>query len=127
MQKIKELQKPSKILKTKESIIQKQIINFLLKAGYLVVRMNGGSVFVDNRYIRNYTIQNNGKSAGLPDLLVFKNNRCLMFEVKNEIGKLLDSQKDFMKLANYHKFDMIYTVRNYEEVLKIINDLEKIN
>lgn len=109
---------------TAESFIQKQIVQTLIKMGFLVIRLNGGAVKTDNRFIRYYIIENTKKSSGVPDLLVFKNNQCIMFEVKNEIGKLSDNQKSFKELCKNHKFDYIYTVNDYIQVIQIIKELK---
>lgn len=89
--------------------------------------MNGGATVTDKRFIRNYIIENTKKSAGLPDIIAFKNNTCYMFEVKNEVGKLSTSQKDFNELASNYKFTQIYTVRNTTDLLNILKQINEAN
>jgi len=46
----------------KESEVQKQVMQYLVLCGYLVVRINSGAFVDGKRFIRAYRIENNGKS-----------------------------------------------------------------
>ena len=107
----------------KESILQKQVIETLLKFGYLVIRMNSGAVKTDNRFIRNYIIANNGKSSGLSDVIALQNNKIYFFEIKSSKGKQSESQKEFQQLCKTHKISNYYLINDYNEFITIIRNI----
>ena len=77
-----------------ENEIQKSIIDFCKRAGFLVFRMNV------NR--QHYNIK--GLPEGTPDLLVIDNRgRTFWIEVKNGKGKLRDKQKQMHNKLREHK------------------------
>lgn len=107
----------------KESILQKQVIETLLRFSYLVIRMNSGAVKTDNRFIRNYIIANNGKSSGLSDVIAIKNNRIYFFEIKSSRGKQSESQKEFEKLCEMYNITNYFVINDYNEFLEIIRGI----
>ncbi len=64
-----------------ESEIQSAIIKHLLKQNCLVIRFNSSAQRVGDRYLRAYTIANNGVSSGISDIIVFKGGRLIFMEV----------------------------------------------
>lgn len=110
-------------IKQSEHNTQMAIGKILLLKKWLVVRINSGAIKIDNvRFVRFYTIMNNGKSAGLPDLIAFKGSQYLLIEVKRSKGKLSDSQKSFIELANNYNIQVVIA-DNWEIVYDIVNKL----
>ena len=108
----------------KEAPIQKEILNFLVSKGYLTIRFNSGVIKTEKIFFRSYIIANNGKSSGLPDVIAFKNNNFLMFEVKEPNGTLRNSQKDFNDYVK--RFNIkTYTVKSWVDVLEILKKIER--
>ena len=89
---------------TFESEIQKKIINYLKKEGYLVVK----------------TIVLN--VAGYPDIFAFKNGKTLFVEVKNEKGKVSELQQHRINSLRQTGFNVIITrsIEDFKETLKKI-------
>jgi len=74
-----------------ESAIQKDITDYLRKAGYLVIRMNAGQTAHNQK----------GCPAGTPDLLAIGNGGTLWIEVKTATGKVSkvqESMHDYLNL-----------------------------
>lgn len=53
---------------------------------------------------------------GVPDLLIFQDDRCLILELKTEKGKVRQPQKAWLKGIKH------YVPRSFIEAMKIIND-----
>ena len=87
---------------TLESDIQKKIINYLKKEGYLVVK----------------TIVLN--VSGYPDIFAFKNGKTLFVEVKNEKGKVSVLQQHRINSLRQQGFDVIISrsVEDFKETFK---------
>jgi hypothetical protein len=60
-----------------------------------------------------------GLLSGASDLIVLMKNRCIFVEVKTEIGKQSDKQKDFEKTVTDLGFEY-YLVRSLEQFKEII-------
>ena len=110
--------------KQAEKEIQQQIGELLVKLGYLVIRFNSGGRFMNGNYVRFYTILNNNRSAGLPDLAFMRNSRIIFVEVKTEKGKLRDTQQEFKTLAANNGIE-IWTARSWEEVYEKLSNNNK--
>ena len=117
--------------KQKESDIQKAVMEHLSAAGWVVIRINGGS-FKDKsgNYIRNYIVQGlkdrsgNHASAGFPDVLALKGRHFLLLECKTEKGEASPAQMKFGKFA--HQRDVaIYVVRSVKDVDPILKELKE--
>lgn len=102
--------------KQKESSIQKDIVKYLLLKGWLVIRINSGCRVDKDSFVRFYTIENTGKSAGVPDLIAFKGEKHLLIEVKRVGGKMSASQIEFKKLAE-SKGETVYCVSSIEQII----------
>ena len=85
----------------------------------MVVRINSGAQAVDGRFLRTYTIENNGRSSGMPDVIAVKDGRWLLLEVKTNKGRLSDSQQDFHELAATYGIE-VHVVRSVEDVQIIL-------
>ena len=97
-----------------ESIIQKEIIDYLKKIGALVFRMNSGST--------KYNVKLAPK--GTPDLLTvlcYPHNKAIWLEVKTEKGDLRDSQIS-MITELHNRGQEVYVVRSVEDVVKILGE-----
>lgn len=111
--------------KKSESIILKEIVELLLSMNYLVIRFNSGVYSSNNRFVRFYTILNNGKSSGLPDLAFMKDGKITFVEVKAPNGRVGVAQNEFIELAQKHNTKVIVT-NNWIDLLNIIKvDYEK--
>lgn len=107
----------------KEKEVQKQVMQYLIMNGYLVVRINSGAFIESNRYIRAYIIANNGKSSGLPDVLAMKQGKGMLLEIKaGRGGKVSDKQKDFISLARSKGVD-VYVINSLDQVIDIVEKL----
>ena len=102
---------------TTESSIQNQIRVALSKAGYMVFRINVGKVrMVDGRWF------DTGAPKGFSDLFGFRPDGQVFFiEVKNEIGKVRQYQKEFMK-AMKKRGVLVGVARSVEDALKIVRE-----
>jgi hypothetical protein len=105
-----------------ESEIQRRIGKILLMKRYIVIRFNSGGMYTNGSFIRFYTLLNNGKSSGLPDLAFMRSNKIWFIEVKGPSGKLKDSQKEFIKLAKEYDIPVMVT-DSWEDVLDYVNQL----
>jgi len=101
-----------------EAEIQKAIITELIKWGWLVIRFNSVVTQEHGRFVRAYTIENSGKSAGVSDIICFKGGRFLFLEVKTATGKLNDNQIAFRDLAASHGCT-VHVVRSVEQAYKV--------
>lgn len=101
---------------TTESSIQNQIRVALSKAGYIVFRINVGKVrMADGRWF------DTGAPKGFSDLFGFRPDGQVFFiEVKNEIGKVRQDQKQFME-AMKKRGALVGVARSVEEALEIVN------
>ena len=72
-----------------EHELQNKIIDYLVKTGWEVIRVNS---VAKNQKSKAYIYKNINVSAGLPDVLALKGNKYLWIEVKTPTGKLLPSQ-----------------------------------
>ncbi|MEY8435074.1 VRR-NUC domain-containing protein [Streptococcus hyointestinalis] len=99
---------------TTESSIQNQIRVALSKAGYMVFRINVGKVrMADGRWF------DTGAPKGFSDLFGFRPDGQIFFiEVKNEIGKVRQDQKQFME-AMKKRGALVGVARSVAEALKI--------
>ena len=102
---------------TTESSIQNQIRVALSRAGYMVFRINVGKVrMVDGRWF------DTGAPKGFSDLFGFRPDGQVFFiEVKNEIGKVRQDQKQFMK-AMKKRGALVGVARSVEDALKIVGE-----
>jgi hypothetical protein len=118
----------TKFVKRSESDIQNDICTLLISRGFLVVRLNGGGVKIDDkRYFRAYYIKNlpyTYQSSGMPDVVAYKGNMTVFFEVKkNDKMKPSESQERWIKLCKDYKVNT-FVVSSLNEVIEILNKLE---
>lgn len=106
-----------------EKDIQDAMVN-LLRFGWLVLRINGGAMEVDGRYVRfAYWYDPNGeRNDGIPDLLAFKGNRYLLIEVKrpDKRGNLSPGQVAFQQAAIEVNANH-YVLCSVDELQEVIN------
>lgn len=102
-----------------EAEIQKVIVQYLMLSKWLVVRINSGAQAVDGRFLRTYTIENNGRSSGMPDVIAVKDGRWLLLEVKTSKGRLSESQQDFHQLASTYGVH-VHVVRSVDDVEMLV-------
>lgn len=103
-----------------EAEVQRQCVELLRKSGYLVVRLNSLSTKQQGRFLRSYYVfGSETPSSGMPDLLAFKADRCLLLEVKRRIGKASEVQDAFHQLAAQYGVT-VAVVRSIDDVLQLI-------
>jgi hypothetical protein len=102
-----------------EAEIQRSIVQYLILKNWLVIRINSGAQAVDGRFLRTYTIENNGRSSGMPDVIAVKDGRWLLLEVKTSTGRLSESQRDFHKMAETYAVK-VHVVRSIDDVEAVI-------
>lgn len=119
-------------IKLSESLIQKQVIQYLRLKHFTVVRLNSGlSIFADasgkKSYIKFYSIENYGasgakyKNSGLPDIIAFKGGLYLLLEIKTDTGKLTISQTVFKQHAEQNELNY-FVIRNLDELIELIGE-----
>ena len=86
-----------------EKEIQDGMIDLLRLTGWLILRVNGGSVAVDDRYVRFAYWYGPGceSDSGISDIIAMKDARCVLVEVKrpDKRGNLSSNQKLFQQAA----------------------------
>jgi hypothetical protein len=110
--------------KREEGVLQKQVMQLLVYAGYFVVRLNSGTLGQQGaRPYFAYTIAHNNSHAGMPDVIAMKNETTLFIECKSPTGrrspKQIQCHADMRMCGVRH----IYTVRTLDEVEKIIQEV----
>jgi Holliday junction resolvase len=74
--------------KESEALLQNHIIDFMMKIGYEVLRINT----MNMKYYKAYSYKNLKVSKGIPDLLCFKKDDYLFIEVKDKNKKPNENQ-----------------------------------
>ncbi len=106
-----------------EKQIQTAVMNEMRRVGWLTIRLNSAAFNVGDRYVRGYTVQGINASAGVCDVLGFKGERAILFEIKKHDGKLSPSQKRFIEYAGEHGVT-VYVVRSADEARGVLVALE---
>ena len=105
-------------MKKSESKIQQEIVmwfnnNYCLKSHNprcsIFSVPNEGKNVKEQMYKRTL-----GMKSGVSDLIVLQPNRCIFVEVKTEIGRQSDKQKDFQNLVENLGFEY-WIIRSLEE------------
>jgi hypothetical protein len=110
-------------MKKSEGKIQQEIVmwfnnNYCLKTHN--PRCSIFSVPNEGRNVREQIYKKTlGMKTGVSDLIVLMPERCVFVEVKTEIGKQSDKQKDFQNLVENIGFEY-YVIRCLEDFKKII-------
>jgi len=61
-----------------------------------------------------------GVVSGVSDMIILLPNKCLFIELKTEIGKQSENQKDFENVVNNLGFDY-FVIRSLNEFINIID------
>ena len=77
---------------------------------------NGGN----RNVVEAIKMKSTGTLAGVSDLIVLMPNRCIFIEVKTDVGKQSDKQKEFESTVKLLGFEY-YVVRNINDFNLIIN------
>lgn len=105
-----------------ESKVQKQIIEYLLKSGWLVIRINGGGAYLKGQFTWFYKIVNSKKSKGLSDLIAMKNGAVVLIEVKKNLGgELRQEQIEFIELAE-SKGVKVLVIENIDQLINYFGE-----
>lgn len=101
-----------------EHTIQNEIRLTLANRGHLVFRTNVGKVKTsDGRWF------DTGLPIGFPDLFVIKNNgKFCGIEVKNQNGKLRDTQKQFSQTVLKPNHVIHGVARSVDDAVKIVEE-----
>jgi len=106
-----------------ENQLQQQIIiwyknEYQIKGKGLIFAVpNGGS----RNILEAKNLKLTGQMAGVSDLIVLLNKKCIFIEVKVEKGIQSEVQKVFEEKVSLFGFDY-YLVRSLEEFKNVIND-----
>ena len=116
--------------KEKEARIQRRIMELATLHGALAVRFNSGAFKVDeSRFFRCYVyfIGKAAKSAGLPDVILFRGGRFCMLEVKREGKTLRKAQEVFARYAGLFgvKVHVVDSSEGAMEIMKKELDLHR--
>lgn len=106
------IQKKKKISGSK---LQKATIDLLVKTGWLAIRVNS----IRRGKLSCYTVANNNKSSGFPDVLGLKNNKALLLEIKGDGDRIQPSQEEFMRLCKLTNNDF-YIIEDIDDVIKVL-------
>lgn len=99
-----------------EKVIQTQILNYLEGEGVFCWRNNTGGFKKDNGHFYSF-----GKK-GSGDIIGIYKGRFLSIEVKNEKGRVSDSQKEFIKKVN-DEGGIAFVARSVEVVENYLKSL----
>ena len=88
-------------MKSNEAILQEKIIDYLVKIGWQVLRIN--TVTIRSNKYKSYWYANIPTSKGIPDLLVFNSETYFFLEVKDKGKKPNENQKLVFEHFNYKK------------------------
>ncbi len=109
-----------------ESRAQREIIEVLRKAGWMVVRINGGGFRSrGGRYVATYRVEGFEQGQGFPDLLALRgtaDGRCqaLLVECKRPTGgRLSRVQRAFQAFAECFNIQ-VHVCRTAEEILAVL-------
>lgn len=105
--------------KESENEIQRSIIEyfrFKYKKYCIFAVPNGGN----RNVVEAMKMKATGTLAGVSDLIVLMPNRCIFIEVKTDVGKQSDKQKEFESTVKLLGFEY-YVVRNINDFDLIIN------
>jgi len=107
---------------TESQLQQKMIIWFkneyqINGKGLIFAVPNGGS----RNILEAKNLKLTGQMAGVSDLIILLNNKCIFIEVKVEKGIQSEVQKVFENKVSLLGFDY-YLVRSLEEFKNIVND-----
>jgi len=107
---------------TESQLQQKMIIWFkneyqIKGKGLIFAVPNGGS----RNILEAKNLKLTGQMAGVSDLIVLLNNKCIFIEVKVEKGIQSEVQKVFENKVSLLGFEY-YLVRSLEEFKNVIND-----
>ena len=86
-------------MKSNEAILQEKIIEYLIKIGFEVLRINT----INMKYYKAYSYKNLKISKGIPDLLVFNSETYFFLEVKDKGKKPNENQKLVFEQFNFKK------------------------
>ena len=104
-----------------EAVIQDAIMKALNLMGYVVIRINSSvlrSIQTDMP-VKSYLIYGLGKSSGMSDLLILRNDKAWVLEVKVSKGRLNENQKDVKKYFAT-KGVIYYVVHSAQEAIDIV-------
>lgn len=96
----------------REHEIQQECILYLIRTGWLVLRLNSGGNGKLS-WVRWWSGSTSGSAAGASDLLALKDGKFLAIEVKSSSGELSEAQKSFLGSATAHG-----------ATICVVNDLE---
>lgn len=97
-----------------EKVIQKQIIEYLKKKGFLVTKHH-----MEGVRARHGGGRGKNPYSGYPDLTAIKDGATLYFEVKGPKGILSDAQKKF-HAESYRHGVIVHVVRSLDDVIEIV-------
>ena len=94
-----------------ETKIQREITNYLLTQGWLVLRLNS----LRAGRLTSYIVYPKAITTGMPDLLAIKASTCLWIEVKATNGRTSTAQRNAHTLLTFFNIPHL-TARSVEDV-----------
>lgn len=107
-----------------EDILQAEIFKWYHNNFCLPIHEPRNYIFsVPNGGLRNKReaakMKATGLKAGVSDLIVLQPNRCIFVELKTQVGKQSDKQKDFESIVKSLGFEY-FVVRSLEEFKQVV-------
>lgn len=100
---------------TSEAKLQKEILAYLAKIGFLVIRINSSVQWTEHgTRLTSYRVVNTNATSGVADSIVMLNKKVYMVEIKTPKGRLSASQTAFRDLCMKHGIDYV-VLRSGEE------------
>lgn len=91
-----------------EAKLQKDILAYLAKVGFLVIRINSSVQWTDHgSRLTAYRVVNSNATSGVADAIVMLNKRVYMCEIKTPKGRLSASQTAFRDLCVKYGIDYV--------------------
>lgn len=113
------------LLKTKETVIQTAICEYLAYKRFFFWRQNVNPIF--NAKSGGFRRMPAFSMNGVPDIIMIYKGKFIGLEVKNEVGKQQESQLIFEKIckSNGGYYKVVRSVGDVEEFIENIKKIEK--
>lgn len=93
---------------TSEAKLQKDILSYLAKVGFLVIRINSSVQWTEHgSRLTSYRVVNSNATSGVADSIVMLNKKVYMVEIKTPKGRLSASQTAFRDLCAKYGIDYV--------------------
>lgn len=107
-----------------EAKLQKEILAYLAKVGFLVIRINSSVQWTEHgSRLTSYRIVNTNGTSGVADAVIMRDRKVYMVEIKTSKGRLSQSQTAFRDLCHLYNIDYIVmrSLADAETFIDILN------